>query len=101
MRDGEHDDGVADVVLIADQLLVELYRALVEPAQVLLGLDATDELEQRLVARVDIIATRLTTGDASERVPTADAIVAALHHDPDWWDTPLGRACREASRATT
>jgi hypothetical protein len=101
MGQGEHDGSAADVVLIADQLLVELYRALVEPAQVLLGLDATDELEQRLVARVDIVATRLTTGDPSERAQTADAIVAALSQDPDWWDSPLGRACRAASRATT
>jgi hypothetical protein len=101
------ENAADDVVAIADQLLVELYRALVDPAQVLLGLDATDELEQRLVARVDVVATRLTTGRAAERTSMADAILAVVGREDanmsnrDWWNTALGRACREARHATT
>jgi hypothetical protein len=93
-----------DVATIADQLLVELYRALVDPSQVLLGLDATDELEQRLVASVDVLARRLTSGTATERASTADAILRAVSLDStnrDWWDTPLGIACRDAARTST
>jgi hypothetical protein len=100
MGHGAQGDGLHDVVAVADQLLVELYRALVDPAQVLLGLDATDELEQRLVARVDVVATRLTAGGTAERASIADSILAAVDPDPDWWDTPLGRACGEASITT-
>jgi hypothetical protein len=104
MGHGEHDGGATDVVLIADQLVVELYRALVEPAQVLLGLDATDELEQRLVASVDVLAMRLTSVDATERSSTAHAILSAVSRDStnrEWWDTALGSACRAAARSAT
>jgi hypothetical protein len=107
MGTGAHGESAADLVAIANQLLVELYRVLVDPAQVLLGLDATDELEQRLVASVDLVATRLANGDIEERAAAADTIIATVgRHDDDsssrgWWDTPLGRACRDASNAGT
>jgi hypothetical protein len=97
------DGGTVDVVAVANQLLVELHRVLVEPARVLLGLGATDELEQRLVARVDVLAARLCDGDAEERSSIAHAVIATVHRAADtcapddaWWDTALGQACRAA-----
>jgi hypothetical protein len=89
-----------DVTETANQMLRDLYRSLVEPTRILLGVEAAEVVEQRLVARVDILATALVEGEPNEQNTVAETLLALAPlalNDRDradwWWATPVGRAC--------
>lgn len=79
------------------QLTADLDQALVTPIRALCGQDLADMITHRIHERAPIWAAILSGDDDHE---TAELVIDLMHAlwgtcdpPPEWWRTPLGRAC--------
>lgn len=86
---------------VVSQIRGELDRALAGPVGSLLGLDLSQQISQRILARAPMLAHQLQDADDRLAAETVIDLMTALwpHAAPehvgraDWWQTPLGRLC--------
>jgi hypothetical protein len=83
---------------LRSQIVTELDWALTGPVRSLLGHDLADLLTERIESRATTLVGQLLdeTDDHTAAETVTDLMCCLWPHsdpDPDWWATPLGRAC--------
>lgn len=87
---------------VVSQIADELDRALAGPVSAVLGLDLSQQLSERILARAPMLAAQLSQ-DVDDRL-AAETVIDLMnvlwpHAAPehvgraDWWLTPVGRLC--------